>query len=56
MQEKDIITACLKRLEEHNLDLVDCFLLSWTESRGIGGVYSFDKDLKKNGLSLYPIG
>lgn len=55
MLEKEIITACLKRLKEQKLDLVDCYLLSWTENRCIGGVYSFDKDLEKNGLYLFPV-
>jgi len=55
MLEKEIVTACLKRLEEQNLDLVDCYLLSWSENNGSGGVYSYDKDLEKNGLNLFPI-
>lgn len=55
MTEKNIIVACLRRLQSQNLDVVDCYLLAWTECRGINCVYSFDSDLGKNGLELLKI-
>lgn len=55
MDSKAIIIACLGKLEERSLDLVDTYLLAWNESKGIGGVYSFDSDLEKNGLACLPV-
>ena len=52
MAEKNVIIACLRRLQSQNLDVVDCYLLAWAESRGVKCVYSFDRDLEKNGLEL----
>jgi len=55
MTEKNVIISCLGRLQSQNLDVVDCYLLAWTESRGVKCVYSFDRDLEKNGLELLKI-
>jgi len=48
-------TACLSCLQEHNLDLVDAYLLAWEQEKGASGVYSFDAELRKKGLILLPV-
>lgn len=55
MSDKDIVSACLKRLEEKNLDLVDAYLLAWVEARGVPGVYSFDADLATDKVEILPV-
>ena len=55
MNEKPVVVACLEILQQRKLDLVDAYLLAWTEQNGIDSAYSFDSDLSKNGLHLLPI-
>ncbi len=55
MAEKEIAIACLKRLEEKNLDLVDAYLLAWAEQKGIPGIYSFDSDLATDAVDTLPV-
>ena len=55
MTDKNVIIECLSRLQSQNLDVVDCYLLGWAESRGVNCVYSYDSDLEKNGLELLKI-
>lgn len=56
MPDRPVATACLRCLQEHNLDLVDAYLLAWQQVKGTSGVYSFDAELRKKGLSLLPVG
>ncbi len=55
MPDKSIVSACLKRLEEKNIDLVDAYLLAWAENKGIPGIYSFDSDLVTGTTDILPI-
>lgn len=55
MPEKAVVSGCLERLKTRNMDLVDSYILSWSEARGITSVYSFDTDLEKEGLELLPV-
>ncbi len=55
MPEKEIATACMKRLERENLDVVDAYLLEWVERKGAPGVYSFDSDLDTKLVTLLPV-
>ncbi len=55
MLEKTVAVNCFRKLQKQNLDIVDAYLLAWSESRGVDGVYSFDSDLEKNGLELLRI-
>jgi predicted nucleic acid-binding protein len=55
MSEKEISIACLKRLETENLDIVDAYLLEWVKTKGVSGVYSFDRDLETKAVHLLPV-
>lgn len=55
MHDKEIVDACLSRLEHENLDLVDAYLIAWAENKGLPGIYSFDSDLKTDELDLLPV-
>ena len=55
LTEKPVVVACLEILQQRKLDLVDAYLLAWTEQNGIDSAYSFDSDLSKNGLHLLPV-
>ena len=55
MPEKDVILACLKILQIEKFDIVDAYLLAWSKQHGLDSVYSFDNDLKKNGLKLQKV-
>ena len=46
---------CFKILQEKNIDLVDAYLIASSKEKGIKGIYSFDKDLMKNGLQLLEV-
>jgi predicted nucleic acid-binding protein len=55
LAEKDVAVTCLRRLEVENLDIVDAYLLAWSDERGTEGVYTFDADLRKKGLKLLKV-
>ena len=55
MPGKTVVAGCLERLEHRNLDLVDSYILSWAEDEGITTVYSYDRDLEREGLELLPV-
>jgi predicted nucleic acid-binding protein len=55
MREKEVVGACLDKLQEKSLDLVDAYLLAWAESKGAPGIYSFDGDLATDATDILPI-
>ena len=55
MQDKVLMHSCLSILQEKKIDLVDAYILAVSRRKSIGAVYSFDRDLQKNGLSLLPV-
>jgi len=55
MADKAIVAECLRRLEQKSLDLVDAYLLAWTEKKGAPGVYSFDSDLATDTVDILPV-
>lgn len=52
MSDKQTMRTCLRLLCRKNLDLVDAWLIAVSKHKGMEGVYSFDSDLRKNGLQL----
>jgi predicted nucleic acid-binding protein len=56
MQDKALMHDCLSILKTKNIDLVDAYILAVSRRKSIGTVYSFDRDLKKSGLELLPVG
>ena len=52
MQDKGLMRSCLMLLQNTKIDLVDAYILAVSRQKGIKTVYSFDNDLKKNGLEL----
>jgi predicted nucleic acid-binding protein len=50
MQDKGLIRSCLMLLQNKKIDLVDAYILAVSRQKKIKTVYSFDNDLKKNGL------
>ena len=56
MSHKPLILACLKRLKNHKIGLVDAYLIELAEREGGGEAYSFDSDLEKAGIRLLPVG
>ncbi len=55
MQDKGLIRSCLILLQNKKIDLVDAYILAVSHQKGIKTVYSFDNDLKKNGLELLAV-
>ena len=55
MPDKPLILSCLEILQTKKIDLVDAYLLAFSKKKGIKGVYSFDRDLKRGGLNLLEI-
>ena len=55
MQDKGLMRSCLILLQNMNIDLVDAYILAVSRQKGIKTVYSFDTDLKKNGLELLAV-
>lgn len=56
LASKDVVLQCLSRLQKERLDIVDAYILAWSERHGIDEVYSFDGDLEKMGLTLLEVG
>ena len=55
MQDKGLMRSCLMLLQNKKIDLVDAYILSVSRQKKIKTVYSFDNDLKKNGLELLKV-
>lgn len=55
MQDKGLMRSCLILLQNKKIDLVDAYILAVSHQKGIKTVYSFDNDLKKNGLELLAV-
>ena len=55
MLNKPLILSCLETLKEKNVDLADAYIAAMCKQRGHSGVYSFDNDMKKLGLTLLEI-
>ena len=55
MPDKSLMHACLSILKTKKIDLVDAYILAVSNRKSIRTVYSFDRDLKKNGLELLPV-
>lgn len=55
LPNKKLMISCLKILQEKSIDLVDAYLIAYSKEKGIKGIYSFDKDLVKNGLNLLEV-
>ncbi|MBK8869787.1 MAG: PIN domain-containing protein [Elusimicrobia bacterium] len=54
-RNRSVLRNCLRLLQTRSLDLVDAFLLAVSQEKGVRGIYSFDSDLAKAGLSLLKI-
>ncbi len=55
MQDKELMRSCLMLLQNKKIDLVDAYILAVSRQKKIKTVYSFDNDLKKNGLELLKV-
>lgn len=55
MQDKPLMRTCLSVLKTKKIDLVDAYILAVSRRKSIHTVYSFDRDLKKNGLNLLSV-
>jgi predicted nucleic acid-binding protein len=55
MYDKHVATECLQILQSENIDIVDAYLLAYSRSKGITGVYSFDNDFAMRGLPLLKV-
>nr|WP_168442530.1 PIN domain-containing protein [Pontiella desulfatans] len=55
MQDKGLMRSCLTILQNKKIDLVDAYILALSRQKEIKTVYSYDNDLKKNGLELLKI-
>ncbi len=55
MPDKGLMRSCLIFLQNKKIDLVDAYILAVSRQKGIKTVYSFDTDLKKNGLELLAV-
>ena len=55
MPDKTLILSFLEILQTRKIALVDAYLLAFSKKKGIKGVYSFDRDLKRGGLNLLEI-
>ena len=55
MQDKGLMRSCLMLLQNKKIDLVDAYILAVSRQKTIKTVYSFDADLKKNGLELLKV-
>ena len=55
MLDKAVVQACLGMLEAENLDIVDAYILAWSQQHGLDTVYSFDDGLRKRGLKLLKV-
>ena len=55
LTNRKVIEGCLKILQTKKIDLVDAYLIISAKQKGIDGIYSFDKDLAKNGLRLLEV-
>ena len=55
MHSKPIMLSCLKVLQEKKVDLVDAYISVLVSKKGINEVYSYDRDLSKQGLKLIEI-
>jgi predicted nucleic acid-binding protein len=49
------LLSCLQIIREKQIDLVDAYLIAYSNEKGIKGIFSFDKDLTKTGLNLLEI-
>ena len=56
MPPKSLILSCLALVRRKRLSLVDAYLLAFCRENGIRQVYSYDKDLSKQGLQLITVG
>lgn len=50
--DKTIAAECFRLLMRDDIDIVDAWILSYSVAKGLGGVYSFDKDFSKRGMRL----
>ena len=55
MHHKEIVSDCLKRLQQKKQDIVDAYLLAWAENKGLPGVYSFDKGIATETVDVLPV-
>ena len=55
MQDKGLMRSCFMLLQNKKIDLVDAYILAVSHQKKIKTVYSFDNDLKKNGLELLKV-
>lgn len=53
--EKAVLRTCLDLLAEHATDLVDAYLAALCRRRGLEGVHSFDRSLRKLGVQVLPV-
>lgn len=52
---KKIMQNCLSILIQNKIDIVDAYIIAFSKENKLTGVYSFDTDLKKGGLTLLAV-
>ena len=55
LENRKTMVSCFKLLLNNKIDLVDAYLIALAKEKGLDGVYSFDKDISKSGLSLLKV-
>ena len=55
MQDKKVICRCFQILQSDPIDIVDAYILAFSEENKLSSVYSFDSDLKKRGMKLLKV-
>ncbi len=55
MSSRPLMLSCLKILREKKVDMVDAYLLVLAAKKGIHEIYSYDKNLSRQGLKLLEI-
>jgi predicted nucleic acid-binding protein len=53
--ERPVLRLCLETLSQRSVDLVDAYLAALCRTRRHGGVYSFDRDLRRVGVEPLPV-
>jgi predicted nucleic-acid-binding protein len=56
MEDKNVILDTLEILINDSIDLVDAWIIAYSKSRKLKGVFSFDRDFSSRGLKLLDIG
>lgn len=53
--DKKVMQNCLSIVLHDKIDIVDAYIIAFSKENGLTGVFSFDTDLKKCGLTLLKV-